>query len=58
MLDTIATEISTIILTIMAVTLAVVTVHAWYLGNEKRDVKLLGAFSALFGAGAALTVVL
>jgi hypothetical protein len=58
MFDTLAMETSTIILTILAFTLAVVTFYAWRLDNEKRDVALLGAFSGLLGVSAAITVVL
>jgi hypothetical protein len=35
-----------------------VTFHAWRLGNEKRDVVLLGVFSALLGAGTAVAAIL
>ena len=44
-------EISTLLLAALTVTLAGVTVHAWRLGNEKRDVALLGVFSGLLGCG-------
>ena len=42
----------------MAILLAGVTFHAWRLGNEKRDVVLLGVFSALMGAGTAVAAIL
>jgi hypothetical protein len=35
-----------------------VTFQAWRLGNEKRDVVLLGVFSGLLGAGMAVSVIL
>lgn len=47
----------TLLTTVMAVTLAAVSFHAWRLGNEKRDVALLGVFSGLFGAGAVVSAV-
>ncbi|MEN9904068.1 MAG: hypothetical protein RLZZ555_633 [Pseudomonadota bacterium] len=56
--DTLDMETSTIILTVLAVTLAVVTVYAWHLDNEKRDVALLGAFSGLFSVSAAISFAL
>ena len=48
----------TLLLAILTVTLVGVTFHAWRLGNEQRDVALLGVFSALCGAGTAATVIL
>lgn len=50
-------ETSTLVLATLTVTLAVVSFQAWRLGNEKRDVALLGAFSVLLGAGTALTII-
>ena len=38
-------------LLIMTVTITAVTFHAWHIGNEKRDVVLLGAIGSLFGVG-------
>jgi hypothetical protein len=35
-----------------------VTFHAWRLGNEKRDVALLGVFIGLCGVGTAATAIL
>jgi hypothetical protein len=49
---------STLLLTILTFFLAAVTLHARRLGNEKRDVALLGVFSALMGAGTTVTVIL
>ncbi len=34
------------------------TIHAWRLGNEKRDVAFLGTTSVLCGAGAAAVMLL
>ncbi len=49
---------STFVFAILTLCLAGVTFHAWRLGNEKRDVVLLGVFSALMGAGAAVAAIL
>ncbi|MEK8052611.1 hypothetical protein AACH10_20345 [Ideonella sp. DXS22W] len=52
-------DTGTLLLGILTLCLAGVTFHAWHLGNEKRDVVLLGVFSALMGAvSAAVAVVL
>jgi hypothetical protein len=51
-------DTSTLLLTILTFSLVGVTFHAWRLGNEKRDVALLGVFSALMGAGTTVTVIL
>jgi hypothetical protein len=51
-------DTATFLLALLTVTLAGVTFHAWRLGNERRDVALLGVFSGLLGAGTAATVVL
>ena len=48
----------TLVLTILSICLVGITFHAWRLGNERRDVALLGVFSGLLGAGAAASVVL
>ncbi|WP_156901789.1 hypothetical protein [Azohydromonas australica] len=45
-------------LVFLTVVLLGCTVHAWRLGNEKRDVAFLGATSVLCGAGAAAVVLL
>ncbi len=39
---------------IMTATMFAVTVHAWRLGNEPRDLALLGAVGGLCGVGTAL----
>lgn len=46
-------DTATLLLGIMTVVLVGVTLHAWRLGNEKRDVALLGAFAGLAGVGTA-----
>jgi hypothetical protein len=51
-------DTSTLLSAILTICLVGVTFHAWRLGNEKRDVMLLGVFSGLMGAGTALTAVL
>jgi hypothetical protein len=48
-------DTSTLLLAILTATLASVSFHAWRLGNEKRDVTLLGVFSGLCGVGTAVT---
>ena len=42
---------------ILTAALAGVTFHAWRVGNEKRDVVLLGVVSGLLGAVTAVTAV-
>ncbi len=49
---------STFLLGLLTATLIGVTFHAWRLGNEKRDVALLGVVGALCGLGTAATIVL
>lgn len=51
-------DTSTLLFAIMTICLAGVTLHAWRLRNEKRDVVLLGVFSALMGAGTAVAAIL
>ena len=51
-------DTSTLLLAVLTATLAGVTIHAWRLGNEKRDVVLLGVFSGLMGAGTAVAAIL
>lgn len=48
---------TTLLLATLTAALAAATVHAWRLGNERRDVVLLGVFSGLLGAGALITAV-
>ena len=43
---------------VLTLCLVGVTFQAWRLANEKRDVLLLGVFSALMGAGAAVAAIL
>jgi hypothetical protein len=51
-------DTSTLLLAILTLCLVGVTFHAWRLGNEKRDVVLLGVSSALLGAGTAVAAIL
>jgi hypothetical protein len=51
-------DTSTLMLAIMTLCLVAVTLQAWRLGNEKRDVALLGVFSALLGASTAVAAIL
>lgn len=51
-------DTSTLILVMFTVTLAGVAIHAWRLGNDGRDVALLGVFGGLSGVGAAVTAIL
>ena len=44
-------DTTVLLLTIMTVTMLGVCVQAWRLGNEKRDVALLGVLGGLFGIG-------
>ena len=45
-------------LAIMTAIMFAVTFHAWRLGNEKRDVVLLGTVGGLFGVGTAVAAIL
>ena len=51
-------DTSTLVFAILTLCLVGVTFHAWRLGNERRDVVLLGVFSALMGAGMAVAAIL
>ena len=51
-------DTSTLLFAILTTTLVGVTFHAWRLGNEKRDVALLGVFSGLCGVGTAVAAML
>jgi hypothetical protein len=51
-------DTSTLVFAILTICLVCITFHAWRLGNEKRDVLLLGVFSALMGAGTAVAAIL
>lgn len=48
-------ETSTLLLLLLSATLAVVSCYAWRIGNERRDVALLGSISALCGSGALIS---
>jgi uncharacterized membrane protein YadS len=47
-----------LVLAVMTATLFAVTFHAWRLGNEKRDVALLGTVGGLCGVGTVVTAFL
>ena len=51
-------DTTTLVFAILTATLAAVTFHAWRLGNEKRDVALLGVFGGLCGVGTVVTAIL
>ena len=51
-------DTAVLILAIMTTTLFAVTFHAWRLGNDKRDVALLGAVGGLCGVGTVVTAFL
>ncbi len=46
-----------LVLVVMTVAFAAVAAHAWRLGNERRDVALLGVIGGLFGLGATVSMV-
>lgn len=50
-------DTGTLLFSILTLCLAGITFHAWRLGNEKRDVALLGVFSGLCGVGAAVSAI-
>jgi hypothetical protein len=50
-------DTSTLLLAILTLCMAGVTFHAWRLGNERRDVVLLGVFGALMAAGTAVAAI-
>ncbi|MCX2862203.1 hypothetical protein OOZ63_10150 [Paucibacter sp. PLA-PC-4] len=49
---------STLLFAILTLCLVGVTFQAWRLSNEKRDIALLGVFSALMGMGTAVAAIL
>lgn len=51
-------DTAVLILAIMTATMFAVTFHAWRLGNEKRDVALLGAVGGVCGVGTAVVAIL
>jgi hypothetical protein len=51
-------DTSTLVFAILTLCLLGVTFHAWRLGNERRDVVLLGGFSALMGVGTTVAAIL
>ena len=50
--------ISTLLFASLTICLVWVTFHAWRLGNERRDVVLLGVFSGTMGAATAVSAIL
>ncbi|MGY0196410.1 hypothetical protein ACWA7J_15200 [Leptothrix sp. BB-4] len=51
-------DTGTLLFGLMTLTFVGVTHHAWRLGNDRRDVVLLGSIGALCGVGAVVTAVL
>ena len=51
-------DTTVLLLAIMTIALLAVTFHAWRLGNERRDIALLGAFGGLFAAGTVVAAIL
>ena len=51
-------DTSTLLFAILTATLAGVALHAWRLGNERRDFALLGVFGGLCGVGTVVTAIL
>ena len=51
-------DTAVLILAIMTATMFAVTIHGWRLGNEKRDVALLGAVGGVCGVGTAVAAIL
>lgn len=49
---------STLVFVILTLCMFGVTFQAWRLGNEKRDVVLLGVFSGMLGVGTAVSAIL
>ena len=43
---------------IMTATMLSVTIHAWRLGNEKRDVALLGVVGGVCSVGTAVAAII
>ncbi|MEO3714455.1 MULTISPECIES: hypothetical protein [Roseateles] len=57
-MDTLSFDTPTLILGVLTLALLGVTLQAWRMGNERRDVALLGVCSGALGLGTALAVVL
>ena len=51
-------DTTVLLLAIMTAAMFAVTCHAWRLGNEKRDVALLGAVGVACGVGTAVAAIL
>lgn len=58
LINKITADTSALLFATLTLCLGNVTFHAWRLGNEKRDVVLLGVFSGLLGAGTAVAAIL
>ena len=50
-------DTTVLFLAVMTATLFVVTFNAWRLGNERRDIALLGAMGSLCGVGTAVAMI-
>lgn len=57
-MSTLGIDSSTLILGVLTLVLLGVTLQAWVMGNERRDVALLGACSGALGLGTVLSVAL
>jgi hypothetical protein len=51
-------DTTVLILATMTATMFAVTFHAWRLGNERRDVALLGTVGGLCGVGTTVAAIL
>lgn len=51
-------DTTVLLLAVMTATLFTVTFQAWRLGNEKRDVVLLGAVGGLCSVGTAVAAII
>jgi uncharacterized membrane protein YadS len=51
-------DTAVLLLAILTATMFAVAFNAWRLGNDKRDVALLGMVGGLCGAGAAVAAIL
>lgn len=51
-------DTTVLFLAVMTATLFAVTFNAWRLGNERRDIALLGTMGSLCGVGTAVAMIL
>ena len=51
-------DTTVLLLAVVTATMFAVTFQAWRLGNEKRDVTLLGAVGGLCSVGAAVAAII